>query len=103
MGLAVIGGLLTSTLLTLGVVPGGYTVMDDIQGWVAARFRRGTQTVHAAEAAQTGPAVAHQVSLGMGGFEKWTAEPVPVPVKVRTNHQVNGSRSIERKFDSYEN
>ncbi|MCL4533674.1 MAG: efflux RND transporter permease subunit [Bacteroidetes bacterium] len=91
MGIVVIGGLLTSTLLTLVVVPAGYTVMDDIQEWVAARFRRGTRTAHAAAAAQTGPVVAHQVNLGTGGFEKWTAEPVPVTVKVRTNHQINGS------------
>ena len=40
MGLAVIGGLLASTVLSLFVVPAVYTVMDDAQLWVRARFRR---------------------------------------------------------------
>ncbi len=43
MAVVVIGGLLTSTLLTLVVVPAGYTVMDDFQGWVGARFGRRTR------------------------------------------------------------
>ncbi len=37
MGRAVIGGLITSTLLTLFVVPVVYTLLDDL----TARFRRG--------------------------------------------------------------
>jgi HAE1 family hydrophobic/amphiphilic exporter-1 len=41
MAIVVIGGLLTSTLLTLVVVPAGYTVMDDFQTWVGARLGRG--------------------------------------------------------------
>ena len=40
LAIAVIGGLITSTMLTLLVVPAGYTVMDDLQGWVGARFGR---------------------------------------------------------------
>ncbi len=36
MAVAVIGGLITSTLLTLVVIPAAYTVVDDIQGF----FRR---------------------------------------------------------------
>jgi len=36
MAIAVIGGLLTSTFLTLVVVPVFYTVVDDVAG----RFRR---------------------------------------------------------------
>ena len=39
MAVVVIGGLLTSTLLTLVVVPAGYTVMDDFQRWLGARLR----------------------------------------------------------------
>lgn len=39
MAVVVIGGLLTSTLLTLFVVPAGYTLMDDFQEWVLSRFR----------------------------------------------------------------
>jgi HAE1 family hydrophobic/amphiphilic exporter-1 len=34
MARAVIGGLSTSTLLTLLVVPVVYTVLDDLGGWV---------------------------------------------------------------------
>ncbi|MGE5620099.1 MAG: efflux RND transporter permease subunit, partial [Sphingomonadaceae bacterium] len=40
MAVVVIGGLLTSTLLTLVVVPAGYTVMDDLQRKLGARFRQ---------------------------------------------------------------
>src|SRR4029453_2832410 len=35
-----IGGLLTSTLLTLVFVPAMYTIFDDFQRWVSNRFRR---------------------------------------------------------------
>ncbi|MHB1162616.1 MAG: efflux RND transporter permease subunit, partial [Chloroflexota bacterium] len=49
MGIVVIGGLLTSTLLTLVVVPAGYTVMDDFQQWVAARFGRNASSAETAE------------------------------------------------------
>jgi len=41
MGLAVIGGLITSTALSLFVVPTVYTVLDDFQEWLRAKFRRG--------------------------------------------------------------
>jgi HAE1 family hydrophobic/amphiphilic exporter-1 len=41
VGLVLIGGLLTSTLLTLVFVPAMYTIFDDIQNLVAAAFRRG--------------------------------------------------------------
>ena len=40
LAIVVIGGLLTSTLLTLVVVPAGYTVMDDLQQWVSTRLGR---------------------------------------------------------------
>ena len=36
-----IGGLLTSTLLTLVFVPAMFTIFDDFQRWVGSRFRRG--------------------------------------------------------------
>ncbi len=34
MGTAIVGGLLTSTILTLVVVPVMYSSMDDLAGWV---------------------------------------------------------------------
>jgi multidrug efflux pump subunit AcrB len=41
MALAVIGGLLTSTLLSLLVVPVVYTVVDDVQQWLRRLCRTG--------------------------------------------------------------
>ncbi len=41
MAVAVIGGLVTSTLLTLVVIPAAYTVVDDLQGLVRRVFRLG--------------------------------------------------------------
>ena len=38
MGRAVIGGLLTSTLLTLFVVPVVYTFFDDFSAWLARKW-----------------------------------------------------------------
>jgi hydrophobic/amphiphilic exporter-1 (mainly G- bacteria), HAE1 family len=38
MARAVIGGLMTSTLLTLFVVPVMYTILDDAGSWVSARL-----------------------------------------------------------------
>jgi HAE1 family hydrophobic/amphiphilic exporter-1 len=40
MGRAVIGGLITSTVLTLFVVPVVYTLLDDAAAWLRARLRR---------------------------------------------------------------
>ncbi|WP_028916236.1 efflux RND transporter permease subunit [Pseudoxanthomonas sp. J35] len=39
MAIAVIGGLITSTLLSLIVIPAVYTVLDDLGEWFARRFR----------------------------------------------------------------
>jgi HAE1 family hydrophobic/amphiphilic exporter-1 len=39
MGRAVIGGLVTSTILTLFVVPVAYTLFDDAATWLAAKWR----------------------------------------------------------------
>ncbi len=40
MGIAVIGGVLTSTLLTLLVIPTVYESLADSRDWLAAKFRR---------------------------------------------------------------
>ena len=40
MGQAVIGGVITSSLLTLVVVPVTYCYMDDLAQWFKRRFRR---------------------------------------------------------------
>ena len=40
MAIAVIGGLITSTLLSLIVIPAAFTVVDDLGGWMTRRFHR---------------------------------------------------------------
>jgi hydrophobic/amphiphilic exporter-1 (mainly G- bacteria), HAE1 family len=42
MGRAVIGGLITSTILTLFVVPAVYTLLDDAAAWLKVRLRGGS-------------------------------------------------------------
>ena len=39
LGIAVIGGVITSTLLTLLVIPTVYEILSDWRDWLAARFR----------------------------------------------------------------
>jgi multidrug efflux pump subunit AcrB len=40
MAIAVIGGLATSTILTLLMVPAAFTLVDDIEKWLAPRFSK---------------------------------------------------------------
>ena len=40
MAIAVIGGLATSTLLSLVVIPAAYTVFDDVGAWMLRRRRK---------------------------------------------------------------
>jgi multidrug efflux pump subunit AcrB len=40
MGIAIIGGLVTSTLLTLIVVPAAYGYVDDFRNWIGRKLRR---------------------------------------------------------------
>jgi multidrug efflux pump subunit AcrB len=56
MGVAVIGGLLTSTVLTLLIVPAVFTLVDDVERWFGPRFRRLlTSSETEAAAAVSGP------------------------------------------------
>jgi HAE1 family hydrophobic/amphiphilic exporter-1 len=48
MGQAVIGGVITSSLLTLVVVPVVYCYMDDLAQWLLRRWRKADQGVSAA-------------------------------------------------------
>src|SRR5262249_9060510 len=41
MGVAVVGGIVVSTLMSLFIVPATFTVFDDFQQWLAHFFRRG--------------------------------------------------------------
>ena len=56
LGRAVIGGTLTSTLLTLLVIPTVYEILDDFREWALAKFRRGE--AHPAGAGHPSPAPA---------------------------------------------
>ncbi len=40
MAIAVIGGLITSTALTLVIVPAVFTLFDDIERWIAPKAGR---------------------------------------------------------------
>ncbi|MDP3798351.1 MAG: efflux RND transporter permease subunit [Polaromonas sp.] len=56
MGQAVIGGVITSSLLTLVVVPVTYCYLDDLGQWFRRKFRRKAHAAAPAEAACAGPA-----------------------------------------------
>lgn len=51
MAIAVIGGLITSTLLSLVFVPVVFTYMDDLRGWLSRRLQRLTSVTAADRAA----------------------------------------------------
>jgi HAE1 family hydrophobic/amphiphilic exporter-1 len=73
MGRGVIGGLITSTLLTLIVVPVMYTVFDDLMGWIRRRMAAAgiTRPAHAATPEPAGepepPEPARVLFKGKGG------------------------------------
>ena len=69
MARAVVGGLITSTLLTLIVVPVVYTILDDITAWL---FRKG---VRQAKAAAIGLALLALVAGGAATASAQTAAP----------------------------
>ena len=61
MARAVIGGLITSTMLTLFVVPVVYTLLDDVAAWLSSRRR-----VHPARARKVSPARPVPEAAGAG-------------------------------------
>ena len=68
MAVAVIGGLITSTMLTLVIVPAVFTLVDDIERWLAPKVGK-MLSVHTPEegVAATEPARSATVPLGQGG------------------------------------
>ncbi len=59
IGITVIGGVVTSTLLTLLVIPTVYEVLADSRDWLARKLKRGTQPVTAPPLDQPAAAVRH--------------------------------------------
>jgi hypothetical protein len=56
MAVAVIGGLLTSTLLSLLVVPVVFEKVDDLKEWTLRKLRRANRQAHSqAPASEHGP------------------------------------------------
>jgi HAE1 family hydrophobic/amphiphilic exporter-1 len=47
LGRAVIGGVITSTLLTLLVIPTIYEILDGLRTWLGEKFRRRLARAHA--------------------------------------------------------
>ena len=54
MAVAVIGGLITSTFLSLLVIPAVYTYVDDIAAWFGKQYRRHAHVQPAPAAPETG-------------------------------------------------
>jgi hypothetical protein len=52
MAVAVMGGLVTSTLLTLVIVPAAFTLIDDLERWAGPRVSR-LLTAHPEDASTT--------------------------------------------------
>jgi multidrug efflux pump subunit AcrB len=50
MGVAVVGGITVSTLMSLFIVPAMFTVIDDFQQWLARMFRGRERAEHSTEA-----------------------------------------------------
>jgi hypothetical protein len=59
MAIAVIGGLITSTALTLVIVPAAFTFVDDIERWLAPKL--GRVLIAHPSAAHSPPAHPHPV------------------------------------------
>jgi multidrug efflux pump subunit AcrB len=55
MAIAVIGGLITSTALTLVMVPAGFTLMDDFERWLGRKLGHRIVNDSAAQPAQPDP------------------------------------------------
>jgi HAE1 family hydrophobic/amphiphilic exporter-1 len=74
MGLAIVGGMLTSTILTLIVVPAVYSLMDDIAGWLLRMFtRRPSLSVLTQPAPASGEDLTPAMSKETGSFEESVA------------------------------
>ena len=74
MARAVVGGLITSTLLTLIVVPVVYTLLDDVAAWLRRRFAGSVVSEDGQRTVAAG--VAGLLLLGVAPGTAWSA-PIP--------------------------
>jgi len=76
MARAVVGGLVTSTILTLVVVPVVYTILDDLAAWLHRKWRAGRPGWRCRhEAAHAG----HDSRSGRGGRRRRSARAAETP------------------------
>ena len=66
MAVAVIGGLITSTMLTLVIVPAAFTLVDDIERWLAPKFGKMLSVHTPAEGVATSEPARPVTPLGQG-------------------------------------
>ena len=92
MARAVVGGLITSTLLTLIVVPVVYTLLDDVTAWM---FRKG---VRQARAAAIGLAVLVLVGGSAAAAAAQTASAAPAGPGLQTSLTVAIDRPRRRQL-----
>jgi multidrug efflux pump subunit AcrB len=64
MAVAVIGGLITSTALTLVMVPAGFTIIDDVERWLGRKFGRHGDTSAAVTSVLAPPGAAADPQRG---------------------------------------
>ncbi len=94
MGACVVGGMLTSTMLTLVVIPVVYSLIDDTRGWIPAiarwfssLFRRSGEADSAVVPATSSVVLATDASV----VESSATDQVPVgasaEIDVAVNHQ----------------
>lgn len=95
MARAVVGGLITSTLLTLIIVPVVYTLLDDFAQWLHRRMAGSQFEAH--EAAKTVAAVLLVAALA-GTFAAPASAQQPAPSKVMTLEEALGT-ALEKNKD----
>ncbi|MGE5347508.1 MAG: efflux RND transporter permease subunit [Acidithiobacillales bacterium] len=106
MARAVIGGLVTSTLLTLIVVPVVYTLLDDLSAWLRRRWARANAVAADEATRQTGISPAARSALllalllpSLAGRAEAPAVPITLEEAVRLvqdrNRDVQKARSYQ--------
>ena len=83
LGVAVIGGVLTSTFLSLLVIPTVYEILSEARDWVGARFSRSTTTVQPHGAPRTSPQPGPRSGAGRHSVPAKTGRHAPFAIQMR--------------------